>query len=277
MALLGNSAAKAAQKMAAAHPVRPGFERLMCYGTIINQDSSQTSLYSTGRSSDEVRAVLAQQWDVTNTASAVGVLSWLRDGGQRAANNQYVRAVLWQGPPEAQNTSYGKKMFSAYKYAFSAKARQEAEVAMASRPDFILTFEREVPNHATITNNIAAIRHLMTWGGWKKQIPLETFLSLDGIDAWDFERIGNVVRLSFEAGYLTEDDAYSWLYVADTLTRSRYTSWVQYAAAWLLGRAFWSTDPQEFRMEESDNCVALVGSAFMPNNGNQAWLHYPLG
>ena len=51
-------------------------------------------------------------------------------------------------------------------------------------------------------------------------LTVDVFNSLDNVDAWDFERIDIVARWSFQVGYLSEDDTYAWLNVADQLTRA---------------------------------------------------------
>ncbi|WP_246054572.1 DUF1266 domain-containing protein [Klugiella xanthotipulae] len=100
-----------------------------------------------------------------------------------------------------------------------------------------------------------------------KNLTVDDFNTTTSMDAWDIERIGNVVRFSVASGYLSEDEGYEWLAVADRMTRERFSSWTQYAASFLVGRALC------YDGEMAD--VALnAGSA--TRNEKSPWLTFPL-
>jgi hypothetical protein len=103
-----------------------------------------------------------------------------------------------------------------------------------------------------------------------KTLTVEQFNATTIMDAWDIERIGNVVRLSVYAGYLSEDEAYQWLAVADQMAKQRFTAWSQYAASFLLGRALSYPDNIEGVERFADN----TGSAL--NRADSPWRKYPL-
>jgi len=274
------------------HPVAAGMERLMAYGTIIYTSSGQHSLVTSGKDEDKVRSVLADTWRVTDYASANQTLAWLRDHGQRQDYSPWVRAALYS-PAADQNVpqpSYFRMVADGYKAAFSKHAAETQQADRVSTyPDFAQTFFATVDGAQQIFNCIGLIRAYLLRSN-STDLPITVFQTVDNVDALDIERIGNVARLSFEAGYLPENEAYNWLGVADQMTRGRYHSWQQYCAAWLIGQAFWTKNPDLFFGNTNLNGAArrldLVADGDTVDyitmvvdelRTNRIWQAYPLG
>jgi hypothetical protein len=60
------------------------------------------------------------------------------------------------------------------------------------------------------------------------------------ITAWDFGRYINLCRWGVDAGWITEQEAWSRILPAARLLQASYSSWDEFAADYLLGRNFWN-------------------------------------
>lgn len=69
-------------------------------------------------------------------------------------------------------------------------------------------------------------------------IPIETIEACETLLAWDLERIGYLVRLFVNIGYITEGEAWEWMEKAATKIKATFASWEEYVVSMLLGRGF---------------------------------------
>jgi hypothetical protein len=60
------------------------------------------------------------------------------------------------------------------------------------------------------------------------------------ITAWDFGRYINLCRAGYNAGWLSEDDAWNLILPVARMLQSSYHSWDEFAADYLVGRDFWN-------------------------------------
>ena len=58
--------------------------------------------------------------------------------------------------------------------------------------------------------------------------------------AWDMGRLVNVARWCFDLGYISEDEAWKYIETAYKEVQTAYSSWHEFAAGYLIGRALWS-------------------------------------
>ena len=56
------------------------------------------------------------------------------------------------------------------------------------------------------------------------------------ISAWDYDRLVNVARFSYSAGYITEQEMWDYINKAVTQAKNDYNSWEEYFAGVMLGR-----------------------------------------
>jgi hypothetical protein len=61
-------------------------------------------------------------------------------------------------------------------------------------------------------------------------------------DAWDFGRIVFISRVAYSLGYITENEAWSYIYKVTDMAQKLYNNWEDYATSYLLGRAMWCGD-----------------------------------
>lgn len=60
--------------------------------------------------------------------------------------------------------------------------------------------------------------------------------------AWDLSRLINVARWGFDSGYISEDEAWSWMGGAALVMRKQLTSWKEAGEDFMLGYRYWSLD-----------------------------------
>jgi hypothetical protein len=61
-----------------------------------------------------------------------------------------------------------------------------------------------------------------------------------GISSWDLGRAINVARMAYDAGYLSQSEAWTAIDQATALARAAFASWEELAQSYVLGRAMWS-------------------------------------
>ncbi len=66
------------------------------------------------------------------------------------------------------------------------------------------------------------------------------FLGQHGILAWDAARFVHLVRLSFVAGYLNDNEAWAEILKMAPLADDKFNNWMEFAQSFLIGRTFWS-------------------------------------
>ena len=89
------------------------------------------------------------------------------------------------------------------------------------------------------------------------------FISDVGILAWDLARHIQLVRLSFVAGYLDDNEAWAEVLKLAPLTTGQFKSWIEFSQSFLIGRTFWSgsEDPAAKQI-----CERLLGHPASPWN-----------
>lgn len=79
-------------------------------------------------------------------------------------------------------------------------------------------------------------------------ISQETVEKVKTIGAWDYDRIVNVARWSYDAEYLTEQEAWDYIKKAKELAIDDHASWEEYFVANTYGRSIaYDGDPQELK------------------------------
>jgi len=74
----------------------------------------------------------------------------------------------------------------------------------------------------------------------------KNLLGSKGIAAWDFGRYVAICGWGYQAGYITEDEAWRMIMPIARLTQPLFHSWKGFASNYMLGRRFWS-------LEQSNN------------------------
>lgn len=58
--------------------------------------------------------------------------------------------------------------------------------------------------------------------------------------AWDMGRLVLVTRCCFDAGYISDEEAWHYILNARKTSKEQYTSWDDFASGYVIGRAMWS-------------------------------------
>lgn len=95
---------------------------------------------------------------------------------------------------------------------------------------------------------------------WSGQLGFDTdgaaFGRLD-FTAWDAGRLAAITRMAFDAGYISEAEAWSTLADAERLARIAYKSWKDFGIAYAFGRAMWG-GPTKDTVEVIEICRYLT-------------------
>lgn len=60
-----------------------------------------------------------------------------------------------------------------------------------------------------------------------------------GAAGWDIGRLVFVARLCYDAGYITDAEAWQLIEIGNDLARSEFDNWQSYAKSYVIGRAMW--------------------------------------
>ncbi|MCL2221516.1 MAG: DUF1266 domain-containing protein [Oscillospiraceae bacterium] len=87
--------------------------------------------------------------------------------------------------------------------------------------------------HRGIEANIGAFDLLINLLGFTE----EELLSLPTLAAWDYGRVAMLARYSVAAGFLEEEEVWGFMQIAAERASETYSSWREFTAAYILGRA----------------------------------------
>jgi len=59
------------------------------------------------------------------------------------------------------------------------------------------------------------------------------------VTAWDMGRMVNVARYSYDLEYISESQAWEYIFFAERESASRYADWAAFSRAYIIGRALW--------------------------------------
>ena len=88
---------------------------------------------------------------------------------------------------------------------------------------------------------------------------------IDGIktiSAWDYDRLVNVARFSYSAGYITEQEMWDYINKAVTQAKNDYNSWEEYFAGVMLGRTLAYGQPFADSKAQADILLKDSNSAY---------------
>lgn len=69
--------------------------------------------------------------------------------------------------------------------------------------------------------------------------------------AWDFARLINVARWCYTMGWLSEEEAWTYIIPASIKIQTTYSSWEEFGRHYIYGRAYWMRDLNANRPQES--------------------------
>ena len=89
-----------------------------------------------------------------------------------------------------------------------------------------------------------------------KLIESEADVEKIGVTGWDAGRLAFMARLCFDAGYITEAEAWRYIDAAYKMAHQRFRSWDEFAKSYVLGRFIWADDESnEFIKQIADDLI----------------------
>lgn len=160
---------------------------------------------STGSSVTDIKENLSDYYGITDRETALETLEWLSTSGHR------VYFDLIKGTLSGRETQ------------IDDSGLDEDDIARI----------REY-----ISNLLEALDDLICYDFIKLQQTEDLYQQ--SIVAWDMGRLVLVTRCCFDAGYISDEEAWHYIFNAHRLSRESYTSWEDFAGGYVIGRAMWS-------------------------------------
>lgn len=160
---------------------------------------------TTGLGESSVKELLSNWWGIDDSHDANEKLIYLRDKGFRF----YLPTVF-----EAFS-SEGNKQVNIISSAF---VDEDFDKALSQLTHLKETLE-ELKEDNIISQNGDIIKY--------------------GSNAWDFGRLVFLTRVCFDAGYISEKEAWAYIDAASILAKNSFNNWEDYARSYVIGRAMW--------------------------------------
>lgn len=196
------------------------------------QETAFINSLTTGLGKSSVKELLSKLWLINSNKDAIEKLSYLRDKGFRF-------------------------YFSAVFHAFNSPKEKQDEILLAQ----FTTPEDIDKGYSQLHNLQETIEELKQY----KVIATESDLDKFGTIGWDSGRLVFLARLSFDAGYITEQEAWDFIESANALARNTFNNWNDYAKSYIIGRALWGG-------KESANSGIISIAEYLQKLPNSPWV-----
>ena len=263
----------------AEHAVTAEQERYLAFGAFVptnNQESIR--VFAMGESGNHAVRILANSWSVTDQESALVQLENLSGGrGQSPVADDIFHTLVLNGrfePLDAIELFMTGFDFAGlehvYRSAVSRAERMEDEFellfAMVGAPEedreevfelfVFMQFADRINRGLEAYQGAMAL--LMESFGFTE----EELLSIPTLAAWDYGRTAIIARYGYAAGYVEEDVAWAHLKIAADSAAQTYSSWREFTAAYILGRALAFGNPSADTRDTLDFLLNHPESAF---------------
>jgi len=166
-----------------------------------------------------------------------------------------VQSVAWDLPVNTLSTFIGRAdsaqgLANGWGITSQQDAQRELALLLAAGADDDLGQVRDWPQ----------TRGVLVEAGMLDQVEGQ----LPSVAAWDLSRVTMVTRMSFEAGYLGEEEAWGWIGAAAESSVAAYESIVEFGDAFVVGRVCWTMiaytgeDAAQIVPEAKEFAAALV-------------------
>ena len=181
--------------------------KMLLSGIYSVQKSSFMNVIKTGMGREERRELLSRAYGVTGSETAKDMLDYFKNTGSRRFFLQVAEALKLKNKPAIQQ--YLNDTF------------EDSEEARNCWEQVQFAFESVEP--------------LM-----KEQIIRDEndFIRI-GPDAWDAGRLVFVARMCAEEGWITEEELWNYVDVADEIAHRTLTSWEDFGKSYIIGRCLW--------------------------------------
>lgn len=179
--------------------------RQLALGAIYSeQQSAFINSLTTGIPVFEMKAMLHNWWEVNDGFSAKYTLDFLLDNARKSVF------------PDVFKSFKNEEGTDAFSMFTDTQKKQKAYSQLQHLKDTFSDLQKE----GIITND-------------------EEFERL-GTDGWELGRLVYVARMCFDAGFISETEA--WNYIADAagIAKEKFSNWKDFAYSYVIGRSLWS-------------------------------------
>ncbi|MGP1452597.1 MAG: DUF1266 domain-containing protein [Segatella oris] len=181
--------------------------KLLLSGVFSAQKATLFNVVKTGMDSNERDKMFTQGWGITDKASAIDTLDYLRLSGTRRYFPQVVESLKLKNKQEIQQYindtfEYEEDMRNCWEqvqYAFESMEPLMKEQIIKDENDFVRI----------------------------------------GPDAWDAGRLVFMARLCREHNYITDEQLWQYIDAADEIAHRTLTNWEDFGKSYIIGRCLW--------------------------------------
>lgn len=181
--------------------------KLLLSGVFSAQKATLFNVVKTGMDSSERERMFAQGWGITDKASAIDTLDYLRLSGTRRYFPQVVESLKLKNKQEIQqyindtfeNEEDMRNCWEQVQYAFESMEPLMKEQIIKDENDFVRI----------------------------------------GPDAWDAGRLVFMARLCREHNYITDEQLWQYIDAADEIAHRTLTNWEDFGKSYIIGRCLW--------------------------------------
>lgn len=181
--------------------------KLLLSGVFSAQKATLFNVVKTGMDSNERDKMFTQGWGITDKASAIDTLDYLRLSGTRRYFPQVVESLKLKNKQEIQqyindtfeNEEDVRNCWEQVQYAFESMEPLMKEQIIKDENDFVRI----------------------------------------GPDAWDAGRLVFMARLCREHNYITDEQLWQYIDAADEIAHRTLTNWEDFGKSYIIGRCLW--------------------------------------
>nr|WP_199001336.1 DUF1266 domain-containing protein [Flavobacterium sp. ASV13] len=185
----------------------PAQYRKIALGAVYSeQQIAYINSLETGLGKNALQDLLAKWWGITSPAEALEMLNYLKEKGYR-----FYHPTIYE--------------------AFTSPEYKQEEIIIShfnSQEDLDRAFSQ-------LQNLKDTLQELKTNNILSQDSDILKF----GSAGWDCGRLVFLTRICFDAGYISEELAWTYIDSADVLAKNTFTNWNDYAKSYVLGRAMW--------------------------------------
>ena len=243
-------------------------ERYLAFGAFLmtsNQESAR--ILAIGNSAAHASRILRDSWNIRNGEEALEQMRALATGRGQAlvANEIWLEVIVNQNV--TQDDIWDGEAFEILPYTTSATRRNALEILEnAMEDEELLEFlddeyylqGRSVEEYVYEIAKVLALEERVVAGleafHFASEMLTELFgfsqeelFNIETLVAWDYGRVAIVARYAVSADLLDEEDVWPYLQEAANAAERTYSSWREYTAAHILGRAIaFGNDSSDF-------------------------------
>jgi len=185
------------------------------------QQEAYINSLNTGLSKERINVILGDWWQIHNPEEAMKKLNYLRDKGFGFYFPTVYKAFLTDDEQEKE-----KIIIDGIVPKKQGTSEEERAV-----------IEEDLEKAYSQQNNLkAAYNDLLK----TKYITGKEDLKKYGVIGWDCGRLNFVARLCYDAGYISEEQAWTFIDQAYEKAQKTFHSWQELAASYVIGRAVWA-------------------------------------